>query len=214
MVRIGPAKALIGRDDVSDPEQTPAHFVVLSAYLINKNVVTSEEYARAVKAGRVTPPPDWSSPDPERAQWPVTGVNWAEAGRYCEAFGNRLPTEAEWEYAARGAEARIYPWGNQFKPELANTLESGPGHPEPVGQRANGTPEGVLDMAGNVWQWTHDDYRPYENRPARFVIPAGAKVIRGGSFQSDQHHATSAARNYELAGERTSAIGFRCARSL
>jgi formylglycine-generating enzyme required for sulfatase activity len=151
-----------------------------------------------------------------QAAWPATSLSWQDAQAYCgwAVPGGRLPTEAEWEFAARGTDARLYPWGNSFTSALVNSLEGGLDHPEPVGIRPkNASPFGVLDMSGNVWQWCSDDYKPYSGRTSAFPIPDDAKVIRGGSFKSDQDHVTATTRNLDHASTRSPLIGFRCAKS-
>ena len=216
MVRVVGGRFLMGRDDSDDAHERPAHFVVVSSFAMDIHPVTNDEYLQAVRAGRVPALPHLAEigVDQDRRRWPVTGISWGEASQYCESRGRRLPTEAEWEYAARGLEGRLYPWGNDFSPHLVNSLEAGTEHPEPVGHRPNKSPAGVLDMAGNVWQWVQDDFRPYSNVQPGPVIPAGAKVIRGGSFRSDKWHVMTTTRNFEIAGRRSPVIGFRCAASL
>jgi serine/threonine-protein kinase len=216
MVLIPGGTFTMGRDDPSDPEETPAHQVSVSTFSIDRVPVTNAQFAAFVRGTGNAPPPKWPGGKIPQGQekWPVTEVTWEEAQAYCEWKVKRLPAEAEWEYAARGTDGRLYPWGNDFTASHTNSLESGLGEPEPVGTRlGNASPFGVLDMSGNVWQWCAVDYKPYLRRKPSFEIPAGAKVIRGGSFQSDRDHVTTTTRNLELPTKRSPVIGFRCAKS-
>jgi serine/threonine-protein kinase len=216
MMEIPGGTFLMGRNEASNPEETPAHSVSVPPFFLDKTLVTDQQYAEFVRATSSPALPQSASAGsaPEQGEWPVTDVSWYEAGAYCGWQGKRLPTEAEWEFAARGTDGRLYPWGNEFDPRLTNSTESKLDHPDPVGRRtAAASPFGVLDMSGNVWQWCEDDYKPYPGRQASFAIPPDAKVIRGGSFRSDQHHVTAATRNLEVATERSPRIGFRCAKS-
>ncbi len=196
MLLIPNGRFLMGRNDRSDPDAAPAHEVTLPAFYIDRTPVTNASFKG-------------SGED----RMPVTGISWDEAAAYCLAGGKRLPTEAEWEFAARGADGRLYPWGENFETGAANTREGGIGRPEAVGTRLrNVSASGVADMSGNVWQWCADDYRAYPGGTVTSPIPRGAKVIRGGSYQSDRFHATTVTRNLELPSTRSAAIGFRCAK--
>jgi formylglycine-generating enzyme required for sulfatase activity len=202
---------LMGRDDAIDPEETPAHHTTVSTFFIDRDLVTNArywEYAAIHHQERGGP-----TQRTGQADAPVTGVTWLEARAYCMSRGGRLPTEAEWEFAARGPDGRLYPWGTDFRPGLVNSIEADLRRVEAVGTRANASPFGVRDMSGNVWQWCEDDYRTYPPRATSSPIPAGAKAIRGGSFQSDKDHVTSTARNFELGTRNSPLIGFRCAKS-
>jgi serine/threonine-protein kinase len=204
MVAIPGGTFMMGRDSAPDPEETPAHSVTVGAFYLDKTPVTAGEYAAFTQA----------SVAPGTEEWPATNVSWQEAQAYCAARGERLPTEAEWEFAARGTDGRLYPWGNNFAAALANSLESGLGRLQAAGaHRDAASPFGALGMSGNVWQWTADDYRPYPGRRAGFQIPSGAKVIRGGSYKSDEGHVTTTTRNLDHASTRSPVIGFRCAKS-
>lgn len=206
----------MGRDNAADPEETPAHPVAVSSFYLDKTPVTNHTYLEFLRATQHEPTPAWKNGTYPAGQdnWPVVRVSWNDAQAYCEWKGERLPSEAEWEFAARGNDARLYPWGNQFSSALANSLLAGLGHTEPVGAHPDAaSPSGVLDMSGNVWQWCADDYKPYPGRQSAFSIPADAKVIRGGSFQSDKDHVTTTARNLDHASNRSPGIGFRCAKS-
>ena len=215
MIYIPGGTFMMGRDNATDPEETPARTVTVASFFIDETPVTNGQYATFLKATGNPPPPSWSAgnyPD-GRAEWPVIQVMWHEAQAYCQWKGRRLPTEAEWEFTARGRDGRLYPWGNGFKAALTNSLELGLGGPEAVGVPArNSSPFGAVDMSGNVWQWCADDYRPYPGHEPTFQIPAGAKVIRGGSFKSDKDHVTTTTRNLDLATSRSPTIGFRCAK--
>ena len=120
--------------------------------------VTNEQYKRCVDAGKCDAPsgPGWDKP--QNAKKPVTYVDWTQAGKYAAWVGGRLPTEAEWEYACRGSDGRIYPWGNEPPaPERLNYYDSGYSAAIDVGGYASGA-NGLYDMAGNVWEWTADWY--------------------------------------------------------
>jgi formylglycine-generating enzyme required for sulfatase activity len=151
-----------------------------------------------------------------QAAWPATNISWQDAQAYCgwAVPAGRLPTEAEWEFAARGTDGRLYPWGNSFSSAVVDSLETGLDHPEPVGAHPGAAgPFGALDMSGNVWEWCFDNYKPYPGQTSAFAIPDDAKVIRGGSFKSDQEHVTTTTRNLDHASTRSPLIGFRCAKS-
>lgn len=164
---------------------------------------------------------------------PVVGVTWFEAAAYCcwldeklrqcgrladAGLQLRLPSEVEWEYAARGGAQREFPWDGGFAPERANTLESGIGRPTPVGLFSRGaSAHGLLDMAGNVWEWTLSRYRPYPYDPQDGrEAPGGgeARVVRGGSWGLNEWYARCAYRNGDLPAYFNDNLGFRVVRSL
>jgi formylglycine-generating enzyme required for sulfatase activity len=195
--------------------------MTLAPFYIENEPVTQAQYGGFLQKskGESVMYPD------SQAAWPATNVSWEDAQAYCGRAvpDGRLPTEAEWEFAARGTDGRLYPWGNSFTSALVNSLETGLGHPEPVGAHPDAAgPFGVLDMSGNVWEWCADDYKPYPGTSAfpvhkriseSDIIPENAKVIRGGSFKSDADHVTTTTRNLDHATTRSPAIGFRCAKS-
>jgi serine/threonine-protein kinase len=214
MIRIPAGTYLMGRNNAWDPEASPAHEVNVSAFYIDRLPVTRGEFRDFMQASKRPDVPEWrdDNPLPDQDKWPATEVTWDEAYAFCHARGKRLPSEAEWEYAARGTDGRLYPWGEEFNPAAVNSRESGIGRPEPVGARpANRSAFDVADMSGNVWQWCADDYRPYPGRKSDFTVPSGAKSIRGGSFWSDRRQVSAITRNLELPGKRSPVIGFRCA---
>jgi formylglycine-generating enzyme required for sulfatase activity len=212
--------------------EQPAHNVAISTFDLDRLEVTVARYARCVSAGPCRspgfPPDDARFARPDL---PVTHVGWDDATTYCEWAGGRLPTEAEWEYAARGPEGRTFPWGDLYNPHLANhgslaadTTDSTDGFVglAPVGSLPDGaTPQGVLDMAGNAAEWVADSYeidiagRPAGYDPVSQVDPrpktiGGYHVVRGGSYDDAAMWMRSAARS-STALTRPPAIGFRCA---
>ncbi len=160
--------------------EAPQHTVYLDAYSIDKYEVANARYQACVDAGGCTAPHDPSSAtrtsyygNPDYAGYPVINVDWGQAETFCAWEGKRLPSEAEWEKAARGTDGRIYPWGNQNPTcDLANGVVQGKrcvGDTSPVGSYAAGaSPYGVMDMAGNVWEWVNDwyDENYYSHSPA------------------------------------------------
>ena len=144
---------------------------------------------------------------------PVVGVSWFEAEAFCVFSDRRLPTEAEWERAARGTDARNYPWGHDWVPANA-AHRGGPRHTLPVGCFPAGvSPEGLLDAAGNVWEWVQDGYDPeaYQH-PTRLVENPAMRVARGGAWNALPRQLRCANRNAWRPGARFSNIGFRVAR--
>jgi formylglycine-generating enzyme required for sulfatase activity len=166
-----------------EDDERPARTKVLSAFSIDRTEVTRGAYARCVVAHRCRAVPDTDAVDD---QLPVANVAWAEAQAYCRFAGGRLPTEAEWEKAARGTDGREYPWGNEALCERANwgnfdgegpCAASNPGHPVAVGGYPDGaSPYGVLDLGGNVWEWVAD---LYDDDATSIVPEAPARVPEG-----------------------------------
>ncbi|MEI8257275.1 MAG: formylglycine-generating enzyme family protein [Deltaproteobacteria bacterium] len=162
-VTIPAGEFVMGSDTLGERDERPAHRVTLPAYAIDRTEVTRGSYQRCSRAGVCEdawiPMPTFRDP----AQ-PVVAITWFAARNYCRWAGGRLPTEAEWEKAARGTDGRIYPWGNEPPtPERAvYHLRMNVGHPAAVGTHPAGdSPYGLHDMAGNVWEWTESVYDPY-----------------------------------------------------
>ena len=201
-------------------DELPRHVVELPAFELSLSPVTNAQYARFLVETGTEAPPHWrdGAPPPGRDGHPVSLVDWFEADAFCSWAGGRLPTEAEWEKGARGCDGRTYPWGGEADPTRA-ALGAGLKHgsTSPVGARpAGASPFGLLDMAGNVWEWVSSAYRPYPYDPSdgrEDRSPACERVLRGGSFASPGlAHARCAMRSHSSPARRQVHIGFRVAR--
>ncbi|QUV78519.1 SUMF1/EgtB/PvdO family nonheme iron enzyme [Chloracidobacterium thermophilum] len=202
-------------EDPAKPSEVPAHEVIVSPFFIDKYEVTNAAYAAFVKATGHPAPPGWKNGTYPKGKdnHPVGNVSWEDARAYAAWAGKRLPTEAEWEFAARGTEGRRYPWGNEFNRWLLNSAETNVGHTEPVGSfPAGATPEGVCDLAGNVAEWTASDDTLYPGS-TRKLVP-GTKIVRGGSFSLSGKYAAATKRTQVPPDTRDPALGFRCARDV
>lgn len=207
--------------------EMPQREVFVSPFYMDETEVTNNEYRACVSANFCNPP-DAGSGTYSRSSYydrpsafgnyPVVFVSWGDARDYCSWAGKRLPTEAEWEKAARGADGRTYPWGNTFDTSRANTEDRGSEAITAVGQYPSGaSPYGLLDMAGNVWEYVNDwfdpDYyasAPDADPPGPNASPSGEKVLRSGSYANYQHYARVANRGSVTATSSTQFRGFRC----
>ncbi len=221
------------RDEWFAAEQ-PAHAVYLSDYWIDRREVTVGRYRPCVDAGVCVAPPYAEGAERfDRPELPVVLVSWNDARRFCGWAGGRLPTEAEWERAARGpgnpahgVPGRRFPWGNVYNPFLSNhgafaidVLDGRDGFLEiaPVGSYPDGrTPDGIEDLAGNVEEWVADWFAP-EYPKADAVNPKGPdmgdrRVVRGGGYPHASAWLRGASREKEGPAERAPWLGFRCAR--
>ena len=193
------------------PYEGPAHEVTIKPFYIDKTEVTNEQYAECVRQRHCALPSHWVNgtyPVGE-ATFPVVKISWFDAKTYAEFKGKRLPTEEEWEFAARGKENYLYPYGNEWQKQFSNAKEDNFGKPRGVGSYPDGaSPWGVLDMAGNVAEWTATDYKPYPGSTAK---PAdGTKVVRGGAFNAPAKEQTATDRFYYRPTTTEDYIGFRC----
>jgi formylglycine-generating enzyme required for sulfatase activity len=211
--------------------ERPQHTVELSEYLVGKYPVTNAEYQAFVREAGYKPPLHWDGDKyPEgKGDHPVVNVSWDDAADYCKWLSEktgkpyRLPTEAEWEKAARGADGRIYPWGNDWDPSKLNSAEGGARDTTPVGQYspAGDSPYGCADMAGNVWEWCADwfDEQEYQRRAKTAVKdPQGPEkgvtgVVRGGSFNNIRGLTRTAVRRPIPPSTQNVIYGFRVAMS-
>jgi formylglycine-generating enzyme required for sulfatase activity len=206
-------------------DERPMHKVTLPSFWMDQTEVTNKMYALCVKA-EICQPPNYAGSTThnkyygtdEFAEYPVlVGSDWNRAKTYCEWAGRRLPTEAEWEKAARGTDARIYPWGNKAPTSNLANYNSIIGDTTKVGNYpAGASPYGVLDMAGNVWEWVSSLYKsyPYSATDGRENLNTdGARVLRGGSWLDSAYNVRSGVRPFGIPPiDNTLTIGFRCAR--
>lgn len=207
-------------------EDNPAHSVSLAGFFIDQFEITNARYLACVEAGCCTPPqydgsytgrqPYYGNPDFDN--YPVIFITWHQAQEYCENLGKSLPTEAQWEMAARGDDGRRYPWGDDSATSArVNYNTPINGDTQEVGTHSPGASAfGAEDMAGNVWEWVSDWYDPdyYGSSPAD--DPAGpdngiARVARGGGFASHGTEISTYFRGSYHPMEAFSTLGFRCA---
>lgn len=247
----------MGNDD-GYSDETPVHEVYLDAFWIDKYEVTNAQFQKFVEAtGYKTDAEkagwawaytgsgwqqvngaNWRAPrgsgsgTADKASHPVVQVSWNDASAFCAWAGKRLPTEAEWEKAARGGlyldgdqskkqpnpePTRVYPWGNTFNKDFLNSWEGGKGDTTKVGSFDKGkSPYNVMDMAGNVWEWVWDWYDAnfYKNSPTRNPkneTPSQYRVLRGGSWYNNADVVRAAHRDFNVPGNRVDGVGFRCA---
>ena len=204
-------------------DERPAHAVYLDAYYIDQYEVTIARYATFLHETKRSEPRYWSDEVlDQHGGKPVVEVDWSDATAYCAWVGNRLPSEAQWEKAARGTDGRTYPWGNEAPtPKLVNFWK---GYREKFfeqgltivgGYEAGRSPYGVYDMAGNVWEWTADWYeesyysRSPESNP-KGPLSGQYRVLRGGSWNQADDNVRSTIRGKNPPSYRSNYIGFRC----
>lgn len=225
----------MGNDNDSSDER-PVHSITLDAFWIDKSEVTNKMYTACVEAGVCEEPTNTSSythssyyGNSEFDDYPVIYVNWNMAKTYCEWADRRLPTEAEWEKAARGENANVYPWGNTFDGTLVNfcdincsfdwadkSSDDGLADVAPVGSYPNGaSPYGAYDMAGNVWEWVSSLYQPYpydDGTDGREDLTSSElRALRGGSWNYINYEVRSARRSWSGPTSSDLNLGFRCA---
>jgi formylglycine-generating enzyme required for sulfatase activity len=219
MVPVPAGEFWMGSDTEGDADEKPRHRVYLDAYYIDKHEVTNALYKRFMEAKGQAAPTYWNNGNFNGATQPVVGVSWHDAEAYCKWAGKRLPTEPEWEKAARGTDGRKYPWGDQWDGSKANA-ENKLGKTASVGSYPGGaSPYGAHDMAGNVWEWVADWYDKdyYKQSPDR--NPQGpnsgsSRVLRGGSWDDNPLLLRTAIRLNITPVNRNNYSGFRCARAV
>lgn len=225
-IAIPAGEALIGSlDGTGAANEHPRHTVQLAAYKINKFEITVGEYAECAGAAPDLCPPlrdggECHGLDNTWNKHPVNCVSWSEAAGYCRWLGGRLPTEEEWENAARGYDANLYPWGSA-KPakQLCWSGAGGDKGTCPVGShRAGASPYGLEDMAGNVWEWTSTPHcggglgssPPDYKTPAETTCESPRYILRGGGWTTTAEDLRSARRISDIPSYRDDAVGFRC----
>lgn len=213
------------KDKLAKKDEQPQHTLYLPDYYIAKTPVTNAQYATFVQVTGHEPPGHWKNGQPQAGEQdhPVVKISWHDAVAYCNWLSEvtsklyRLPTEAEWEKAARGPDGRIYPWGNRWEARRCNTREGGPGKTTPVGAYLEGaSPYGLLDMAGNVWEWCATKWGksyPYDVSEDEWMDDdlkgSEFRALRGGSFLYSQFNARCASRDFILPHLRSGKFGFR-----
>jgi len=239
MVAVPAGEFIMGTDEVDETnfaaeqgivkpwfvDEGPSHKIYLPLYYIDQHEVTNLEYAEFIRSENHTPPLYWENGHyPEGSgDLPVVMVRWQDAQDYCHSKGGHLPSEAEWEKAARGTDGRRYPWGTEFDLQKANIGGSGQDL-KPVGSYVSGKSQyGALDMIGNAWEWTADWYQPYPgSNYKRKEYGRRLKVIRGNSWSNIGHfpkeihhelvkyHSTTTFRLFAPPDATINDVGFRC----
>jgi len=209
----------MGSDKSPDGDESPVHIVYLDSFGIDQTEVTNAMYILCVNAGECSSPKNIEFfANSSYAEHPVVYVTWDDAYKYCTWAGQRLPTEAEWEKAARGTDERTYPWGEEIDCNKANygTCYLGT---KKAGLLNIPSFYGALDMAGNVWEWVSDWYGKSYYQTSDPNNPKGPpigeyRVIRGGSHDSEKAKVTTTVRQGKIQNDQDNRTGFRCASTL
>lgn len=202
MILIDQGKYLVGVKKMAargtlSPDEKGSQFVTLPAFYIDRTETTVANFKKFQPRYNEKPFNDGKS----CPQCPAMGIDWIQASKYCKWAGKRLPSEAEWEAAARGNSTFTWPWGNEFLPQHANTFGKEDGHLSvaPVASYPKGaSPFGVMDMAGNVWEWVKSEKK-------------GLQIVKGGGWTSYSNQSKISFRNAVDAKLKNPTFGFRCA---
>jgi serine/threonine-protein kinase len=214
MVQISGGTFTMGRQD-GDEDERPTRSVQVKSFYLDKYEVTNQDYKKFVDAAGRAAPSHWKngSFDPAEASFPVTHVTWQDASDYAAWARKRLPTEAEWEYAARSGKDYLYPWGREWKEGFAYVNQTKNKPASVVGFENDRNEAGVFNLAGNVSEWVADSFSFYDGRP--LTSCQGCRVYRGGNFADTREAATATHRFYDYpdrpARQTLEIIGFRCA---
>ena len=225
MVLIPAGEFIMGFDDRM-PDEGPQHKVYLDSYWIDEYEVTNAQYKKFIDATKRRSPAHFRNRTypTGKADHPVTEVTWYDADAYCTWAGKRLPTDQEWEKAARGTDGRMFPWGNEFDVNKANTPQrwemlKQEGDTMPVGSFPEGiSPYGLYDMSGNVWEWTSSWYKAYPgNTHASENYGEQYKTLKGGSWWDCSFYKCGMSapvfnRAFFIRGTHNKSFGFRCAK--
>lgn len=219
MILIPAGEFWMGSDKGSSAEyipdnEKPRHKAILPDYYLDKFEVTNQQYFNFCKETGHSLPflmREGKIP-PGKENHPVVNVSWNDATAYCKWAGKRLPGEAEWEKAARGTDGRAYPWGNGWDQNLCNNRTSPYEDTVPVGTYPKGaSPYGVMDLAGNAWEWTDDWYKSYPGAERSFDETGKMKVTRGGAYFYSIFLLLATARHPLPPEDISEYNGFRCA---
>lgn len=215
MVYVPAGPFLMGSNGV--PEESPQREAYTKGYYIDEGLVTNLQYMDFVEAARHAPPVHWERGKISRdiKDLPVVNVSWADAADYAQWADKRLPAEMEWEKAARGTDGRRWPWGDKWVKDRANCSKSDDHRVSSVGKYPSGmSPYGCYDMAGNVMEWTQDDFAPYPGHDGSGQFSPGRKVARGGSYIHQPDFVRCSSRFPLDPLEKVDFCGFRCVRGL
>jgi formylglycine-generating enzyme required for sulfatase activity len=217
-----PSGAFTMGDRNGEPDEYPERQITISAFSIDRTEVTNAAYKLCVRAKACDAIVYLDDSELGLDDYPVVGATWDDARNFCKWVGKRLPTEAEWEYAAKGSDLRKWPWKGAFKGAAANSNGQEDEHEKtaPVTAFQEGeSPHGALNMAGNAAEWVADYYDPTFYRTSKQEAdPKGPengreRVVRGGSYLSTSHQLRVSARQAKLPTETDNTVGFRCAKS-
>ncbi len=219
MVEIAAGSFQMG-SDAGGPDSKPAHKVDVAAFMLDEFEVTNADFKKFVDAtgyktdSEKTGDKAWSKFAEGKDNHPVVKVSWNDANAFCEWAGKRLPTEAEWEYAARGADAFAFPYGNSFDAKKQNGKESGIRGTTAVGSYPDGASSfKVFDLAGNVWEWTSSKPEKYPGNTTNSKLYGDSLfILRGGGWFDVQDQLASYFRNSAVPTTANDDLGFRCAK--
>jgi formylglycine-generating enzyme required for sulfatase activity len=221
MVEVPAGEFIMGSNERWDDE-APEHISSTKAFYIDLNEVTNSDYKKFVNSTQKDSPFHWPEGNIPKGKenHPVVYVSWFDATDYCTWAGKRLPTEQEWEKAARGEDGIIYPWGNEWSLDKSNNPYKHSTGTEPVGSYPEGrSPYGIYDISGNVWEWVDSYYLPHPGNPVtRAEYGTDKRVLKGGSWFDCLSYgcglsAPTFNRSFFTPEVKNNSFGFRCAKS-